>query len=196
MLAEYRVHPEAKSLGPDDKPCDKQTVGLLSRRHVTPIPPLRHRGKEGNRIDEREAGIADPDATHTEYSDPAQDPLWQLTRDVIRTLPVEQTADGAGISQRTVKRALAGQPVGKTARTKLTDHAVKHARAQLRATGIPRPPDREALLATVLDRQRTPDPELRLCACECGEPVPAGARGRPRKYVDETHRKRAQRRQR
>jgi len=196
VLAEYRVHPEAKSLGPDGQRCAKQTVGHLSRRHVTPIPPLRHRGKEGNRIDEREAGVADPDATHTEYREPDQDPRWQLTVRVLRELPVAQTATGAGVSERTVQRARAGQPVGKTARAKLTDHAVKHARAQLRAAGIRRPPDREALLATYLDRQSAPEAKPQLCACRCGQPVPGGTRGRPRKYIDETHRKQAQRRQR
>ena len=177
VLAEYRVHPEAKSLGPDGKPCDKQTVGLLSRRHVTPIPPLRHRGKEGNRIDERESGVADLDATHTEYREPAQDPLWQLVRDVIRMLPVAQTATGARVSGRTVQRARAGQTLRRDARAKLTDHAVKHARAQLRTAGIRRPPDHEALLAAYLDWQSAPALEPRLCACGCGEPVPAARAG-------------------
>ena len=39
------------------------------------------------------------------------------------------------------------------------------------------------------------DPEPQLCACGCGHPIPAESRrGRARKYVSETHRKRAQRR--
>jgi hypothetical protein len=194
VLAEYRVHPEAKSLGPDGQRCDKQTVGLLGRRHVTPILPRRHRGKEGHWIDQREAGVADPDATHTEYREPGSDPLWQLTVRVLRGLPVKQTAAGAGVSERTVERTRAGRSISKTARAKLTDHAVKHARAQLLAAGIPRAPDREALLATLLDRQTTPGPQPQLCGCGCGEPVPAGTRGRPRKYLNDTHRKRAARR--
>jgi hypothetical protein len=32
VLADYRTHPEAKSLGPDGEPCGKQTRGLLTRR--------------------------------------------------------------------------------------------------------------------------------------------------------------------
>ena len=206
VLADYRTHPEAKSLGPDGQPCHRQTVGLLSRRHVTPIPPLRHRGKEGNRIDEREAGVADPDATHTEYHESDQDPLWQLTVRSLRKLADElklnilQIAAGAGVSERTVGRALAGKLTGTTkraieARAKLTAYAVRHARAQLRAASIRRPPDREALLAAYLDRQRAPEPEPQLCECGCGQPIAAASRrGRTRKYIDETHRKRAQRR--
>ena len=77
-------------------------------------------------------------------------------------------------------------------RDQLTDHAMRHARAQLRAAGTPRPPDHEALLATYVDRQRAPDPEPQLCTCGCGQPIPTDERrGQPRKYIDETHRKRA-----
>jgi hypothetical protein len=43
-----------------------------------PILPLRHRGKEGRWIDQREAGVADPGVTHTEYCEPGED-LWQTS---------------------------------------------------------------------------------------------------------------------
>jgi hypothetical protein len=194
VLADYRVHPEPKSLGPDGQPCDKGTVGLLQRRHVTPILPLRHRGKEGNRIDEREARVAHPDEIHTEYRDPDSDPLWQLTVQILRGLPVAEVARGAGVSTRTVERARAGKPIGKTARAKLTAYAIAHARAQLRAAGTPRPPDPEALLATCLDHQQgAPGPEPRLCACGCGRPVKRGDRGRPAKWHSDACRKRSAR---
>jgi hypothetical protein len=204
VLTDYRIHPEAKSLGPNGAPCDKQSVGLLRRRHVTPILPLRHRGKEGNRIDERGAGVADPDKTHTEYREPGQHPLWQLAVSVLGELPVAQTAAGAGVSSSAVKRARAGKLTGKTARAnavraKLTAYAIKHVRAQLRQAGIRPPTDHEALLAAYLERQsrRAVAREPELCACGCGQPIPGDQRrGQPRKYIDETHRKRAQRRQR
>jgi hypothetical protein len=119
---------------------------------------------------------------------------------VLRTLPVAQAAAGADVSERTVERARAGQLTGHTARAeqaraKLTDHAVKHAHARLRAAATPRPPDPETTLATYLDRLRAPKPEARLCACGCGQPITGESRGgRARKYLNETHRKRAQRR--
>jgi len=41
LLESYQNHPEAKSLGPDGKPCESDTRGLLQRAHVvaewTPI---------------------------------------------------------------------------------------------------------------------------------------------------------------
>ena len=204
VLADYRTHPEAKSLGPDGRPCDRQTVGLLGRRHVTPISPLRHRGKEGNRIDEREARVADPDATHTEYREPDSDPLWQLTVRVLRGLPVEQTAAGAGVSTRTVERARDGKLTGTTARAKqaranLADHAVKHARAQLRAAGIRRPPDREALLAAYLHHVDKPEPapaDAQTPICPgCGQPITRrGRRGPAPEWCSDACRKRGVRR--
>ncbi len=35
MIEEYIRHPEAKSLGPDGKPCTPETRGLLMRAHIT-----------------------------------------------------------------------------------------------------------------------------------------------------------------
>ncbi len=35
MIEEYIRHPEAKSLGPDGKPCTVETRGLLQRAHIT-----------------------------------------------------------------------------------------------------------------------------------------------------------------
>jgi FixJ family two-component response regulator len=92
--------------------------------------------------------VTDLDEVLTEYQDPERDPLWQLARDVLRTLPIKQTATGAGISERTVKRARAGQSVSKKVREKLADYVTRQARGQLRAAGIRPPIDREALLAT------------------------------------------------
>lgn len=115
----------------------------------------------------------------------------------LRKLPVAQVAAGAGISERTVKRAHAGQTVHKDTRAKLTAYAIKHARVQLRGAGIRPPIDPEALLAAYLDRQPgradAGEPEL-LCACGCGRPVKRGRRGPPSKWYSEACRKRAARR--
>jgi hypothetical protein len=96
--------------------------------------------------------VIELDDALTEYRDPDHDPLWQLVVSVVRTLPVKQTAAGTGLSERTVKRARAGQRVRRDARDRLADYAVEHARSTLRAQGIRPPIDREALLATYIDR--------------------------------------------
>lgn len=56
VIARYRMHPEAKSLGPVGRPCGKRTVGLLQRRPVT-LGELVHIGKETNRLEEVEQGL-------------------------------------------------------------------------------------------------------------------------------------------
>jgi hypothetical protein len=109
VLAEYRTHPEAKSLGPDDNPCHRATIGLLSRRPVK-VAAIHHIGKESNRIEEAMSGLfTDLDDVLAEYHDPARDPFQRLVVPVLRELPVAQVAAGARVSARTVKRARAQQ---------------------------------------------------------------------------------------
>jgi len=49
LLDSYQNHPEAKSLGPDGKPCNSDTQGLLQRMHIVANwPPIYH-GKESDR---------------------------------------------------------------------------------------------------------------------------------------------------
>ena len=193
VLDDYRTHPESKSLGTDDKPCDRATVGLLSRRPVK-VAAVHYIGKESNEIEERESGLVrDLDDALTEYRNPEQDPLWQLAVSVLRAFPVAQTAAGAGVSERTVKRAYAGQTVRKDTRAKLTAYAIKHARRQLRAAGIRPPTDPEALLATYHNRRNARTPEPGPCACGCGRPVKRVRRGPAAKWHSDACRKRAAR---
>ncbi|HEU0049905.1 MAG TPA: hypothetical protein VFQ43_20115, partial [Nitrososphaera sp.] len=49
LLDSYQNHPEAKSLGPDGKPCDSETRGLLQRAHIVAISPLVFIGKESDK---------------------------------------------------------------------------------------------------------------------------------------------------
>lgn len=49
LLDSYQNHPEAKSLGPDGKPCDIDTRGLLRRTSVVAKWPPIYIGKESDR---------------------------------------------------------------------------------------------------------------------------------------------------
>ncbi len=49
LLDSYQNHPEAKSLGPDAKPCEFDTRGLLQRAHVAANWPPIYIGKESDR---------------------------------------------------------------------------------------------------------------------------------------------------
>jgi hypothetical protein len=211
VLTEYRLHPEAKSLGPDRQPCEPTTIGLLRRRPVKvpsvtrdgeTISAITYIGKESNNLAEVASGlITNLDDALNEYQDPDRSPLWELARAAIQREPVQSVAAGAGVSISTVKRARAGTLIGETARSgdaraRLIAWAVKHARAELRGLGA-RAHDAtaETVLASYLEAEGPrPTETPALCACGCGRPVPTAKRlGRPRKYIDETHRKRAQR---
>jgi hypothetical protein len=68
VLEEYEFHEEAKCADANGVPCDKQTVGLLQRRHVTIAWPPRFIGKESNKLEEvEEGGVADAGDVYTEY---------------------------------------------------------------------------------------------------------------------------------
>ena len=54
VLNEYEFHPEAKCADASGAPCDKQSVGLLQRRHVTIEWPPHFIGKESNKLEEVE----------------------------------------------------------------------------------------------------------------------------------------------
>jgi hypothetical protein len=49
LLDSYQNHPEAKSLGPDGKPCEFDTRGLLQRSHIVANWPPVCIGKESDR---------------------------------------------------------------------------------------------------------------------------------------------------
>jgi hypothetical protein len=73
VLEEYEFHPEAKCADSRGNPCDKQTIGLLQRRHIR-IDQIRFIGKESNSLEEVESG-AEQSAqnVYTEYVDPRRD---------------------------------------------------------------------------------------------------------------------------
>jgi hypothetical protein len=49
LLEAYQNHPEAKSLGPDGKPCEQNTQGLLRRAHILASGPPVYIGKESDK---------------------------------------------------------------------------------------------------------------------------------------------------
>ncbi len=108
VIAEYRVHPEAKSAGLDGEPCGRATVGLLGRRHVV-AGRIRYIGKESNRVDDVDAGLVhDPTEVSTEYVDPRRG-LWIL--DILPRLQAAQTiaiASELGVNVSSVKRWKSG----------------------------------------------------------------------------------------
>jgi len=134
-FAEYRLHPEPKSLGSDDAPCDEQTVGLLHRRPVVAIY-VRYVGKESNYLEERELGLVhDLDEVLTEYADPRRDPFDLLVRPVLRDRSARE------ITKRVWTKIVTagGRTIRQARRAALTKLAAEIARKALRTWGRPQP---------------------------------------------------------
>jgi len=107
VLADYLAHPEAKSLEPNGGPVGRHTVGLLRRRPVEALRPVKHIGKEGNRLDDRLSGlVSSPDEYRTEYIDPSRTFWTEQVAPVLRTMDRTSVARTAGVHRRTLERWL------------------------------------------------------------------------------------------
>jgi hypothetical protein len=86
VLREYEYHPEAKCADGDGKPCGKQTIGLLGRRHVA-IDGFDYIGKESNKIEQvEEGGIPAESDVYTIFHDPRGDE-WSKVLALLKRWP-------------------------------------------------------------------------------------------------------------
>ena len=109
VLREYELHPESKCADASGKPCAKQTVGLLQRRHVR-IDQIKYIGKESNSLEEVEAGIEhSAEKVYTEYPDRRRDEWKMKILPALRKIPPKVLVKMSGLSPTTIKDALAGR---------------------------------------------------------------------------------------
>jgi hypothetical protein len=109
VLAEYAVHPEAKSNGPDGRSCRRQTVGLLARRPVT-ARTISHIGKEANRLEEARAGLLqDADEVLSAYDDVELIAFREWALPILQKLGVREVARRTGHSVGAVHAVLQEQ---------------------------------------------------------------------------------------
>jgi hypothetical protein len=101
VLTDYEFHPESKCADANGKPCGKQTIGLLQRRHIR-IDQIKYIGKESNSLEEVEAGlIHSPENVYTEYVDPRRDEWETKYRPVLKQPGVlEPVRKETGLSRR------------------------------------------------------------------------------------------------
>lgn len=73
VITEYEFHPEAKCADALGNACDRQTIGLLQRRHIK-IDLIKCIGKESNSIENVDAGLEHSERNvYTDYVDPKRD---------------------------------------------------------------------------------------------------------------------------
>jgi hypothetical protein len=134
VLREYRVHPEYKFNGPDGQPRRRGTRGVLQRRGVALVGPVRLIGKEANNIDEVQAGrYAQLDEILTEYHDPVDDHFHQHLVPLLDHFSGRQLARLVRTDRRTIDRIRNGQirTPGAELRqilTQLVEHSIRNQR--------------------------------------------------------------------
>jgi hypothetical protein len=109
VLLEYEFHPESKCADSEGNICDRQTVGLLQRRHVR-IGPIKYIGKESNAIEDVDSGlIHSTDEVYTEYPDPRRDEWATQLLPALRAVPLVVLIAETGMSKRALMDHRAGR---------------------------------------------------------------------------------------
>ena len=110
LLNSYQEHPEAKSLGPDEKACEFDTRGLLQRSHIVANWPPIYIGRESDRHWEEGEDLSLLEFKATQYRRQgnvvADDD--QLSR--IRTVSKREFMR-RGINQHTLEKICRREPV-------------------------------------------------------------------------------------
>jgi hypothetical protein len=130
VVREYEVHPESKCADATGNPCDKQTIGLLQRRHIQ-IDQIKYIGKESNSLEEVESGLGHSEqSVYTEYPDLRRDHWQTKILPILRDkMPPDIVMQISGKSRSVVFEWLAerGRPHPKTQ---------KHIAQALRELGV------------------------------------------------------------
>jgi hypothetical protein len=110
LLDSYQNHPEAKSLGPDGKPCEFDTRGLLQRAHIVANWPPVYIGKESDRHweDGEDLSLLEFKAIHYRQKGNAVADDGQLAR--IEKVPKREFIR-RGINQHTLEKICKREPV-------------------------------------------------------------------------------------
>jgi hypothetical protein len=108
VLEEYEWHAESKCADATGAPSDKQTIGLLTRRHVR-IRALKYVGKESNHLEDVENGLMHAtDTVYTEYPDARHDE-WPVIRRALWEISLDEFERTTGKSRRMLIDARRGR---------------------------------------------------------------------------------------
>jgi hypothetical protein len=104
VIDRFRIHPEAKSAGPDGNPANSWTLGLLGRRDIHALTAF-HIGKESNLIEQQEEGIliADPQAVYRGGGE------WEMLRPYLDRVSIPELAELSGVSPEMLRKVRRGE---------------------------------------------------------------------------------------
>jgi len=108
-LREYEFHPESKCADLKGQPCNRQTIGLLQRRHVR-IDSITPIGKESNNLEGVEAGVIHSEQeVYTVYTDPERDEWHTKIIPALRDVRLSRLVKMSGMSPSALKEIRAGR---------------------------------------------------------------------------------------
>jgi hypothetical protein len=110
LLDSYQNHPEAKSLGPDGKPCEFDTRGLLQRAHVHANWPPIYIGKESDKHWEEGEDLSLLDFKAIEYKRGGNAIAIEEQLARIASVPKREFMR-RGINQHTLEKICRAEPV-------------------------------------------------------------------------------------
>jgi hypothetical protein len=111
VFAEYEFHPETKCADSVGRPCERQTLGLLERRHIK-IDQIKCIGKESNNLEDVDAGLIHTENnTYTEYVDPKRDEWTTKIQPALKKAPLSVLVRecGKSLSRRELIELRAGR---------------------------------------------------------------------------------------
>jgi hypothetical protein len=109
VLNEYEHHPESKCADRNENICNKQTVGLLQRRHVR-IDLIKYIGKESNGLEEVDSGLVHSEqSVYTEYPDSRRDEWQTNTVPALKKIPLGKLEAETNLSRRMLIKARSGK---------------------------------------------------------------------------------------
>jgi len=110
LLESYQNHPEAKSLGPDGKPCEFDTCGLLQRANIIANWPLIYIGKESDKHWEEGEDLSLLEFKTVEYKRRGNAVATDEQLAQIATVPKREFMR-RGINQHTLEKICKREPV-------------------------------------------------------------------------------------
>jgi hypothetical protein len=109
VLTQYEFHPESKCADANGNPCNKQTLGLLQRRHIR-IEQIKPIGKESNSLEDVEAGLIHSEkSVYTEYVNPRRDDWAVKILPALKKARLKVLVKMSGLSRRALIDARAGR---------------------------------------------------------------------------------------
>jgi len=111
VITEYEFHAESKCADSSGNPCERQTIGLLGRRHIK-IDQIKCIGKESNSLENVDAGMVhSAENAYTIYDDPKRGEWITKVQPALRKAPlaVLVKACGSRLSRRETIELRAGR---------------------------------------------------------------------------------------